>query len=270
MIFLELINNFLICLTGLPASGKTTFAKLLKKNIMEQQNKFEVKIIDPDVIRSVIIEGAFDPEKESLVRKQNLKAIEKNLKKKKIVISDDINYYTSMRHELKQISQRLGVCFFMVHISTPLEICLEWNAKRGKPIPNQVILNISEKFDTFEKYKWETPDLILDLSKAENLDHIVGKFLDYIAKQLKIISKKRKKEKSSKTTKKEYEELLDSLTRSLASDVLKTALTKDQKKKILKKRKEFLKENLDKELTKEEIKQKFRKFLNQTLNIGNI
>ncbi|MFX0037572.1 MAG: adenylyl-sulfate kinase, partial [Candidatus Hermodarchaeota archaeon] len=44
-------NNLLICLTGLPASGKTTFANCLKDALEKKFIDLIVKIIDPDLIR---------------------------------------------------------------------------------------------------------------------------------------------------------------------------------------------------------------------------
>ena len=49
-----LVNrNFLICLTGLPASGKTTFAKVLKLILEKRLTDLSVQIIDPDIITGV-------------------------------------------------------------------------------------------------------------------------------------------------------------------------------------------------------------------------
>jgi len=267
---LEFIDNFLICLTGLPASGKTTFAKKLKSIIIKEQDKFGVEIIDPDVIRSAIIEGSFDPEKEELVRIKNLNKIEHNLRKNKIVISDDINYYTSMRHELKAITHKIGCNFFIIHISTPLEVCLKWNKKRGKPIPDDVILKIAEKFDMFEKYKWESPDLVVDMSEIIDLNQIIKNFLKQVTQDLEKSSQIKDKSKEKKASKKKYHELLDTLTRSIAGNALKHKQFQENKNEILNKRKEFIQNNLNKKLTKKEIKQKFKEFLKKTLNIEGI
>ena len=97
-------KNFLIILTGLPASGKTTFARMLKKGLEKKINSHKIKIIDPDEIRTSLSYGKFDPTKEQIVREKNLAKVEKSLKEGYIVISDDLNYYTSMRHDLKNIS----------------------------------------------------------------------------------------------------------------------------------------------------------------------
>ena len=150
-------DNFLICLVGLPASGKTTFAYQLKGTIEKNIENFNVIIIDPDKIRDQLSPKKFDHRIEQSVRERNFKAINTSLKDNNIVISDDLNYYSSMRHDLKKIADRLEIKFFIIHIATPLKICLNWNKKRGKPIPKSVIKKVYNKFDTFDKYNWDHP-----------------------------------------------------------------------------------------------------------------
>ncbi|MFW9829152.1 MAG: adenylyl-sulfate kinase, partial [Candidatus Thorarchaeota archaeon] len=68
-------SNFLICLVGLPSSGKSTFANHLKMALNEKYSNLKVKIIDPDRIRNELTGDKFDPHKEYLVKNKNLKAI---------------------------------------------------------------------------------------------------------------------------------------------------------------------------------------------------
>jgi len=157
-------DNFLICLVGLPASGKTTFAYQLKETIEKLIENFDVIIIDPDKIRNQLSPKKFDYRKEQIVRERNFKAIYASLQDKNIVISDDLNYYSSMRHDLKEIADKLEVKFFIIHITTPLKTCLNWNKKRGKPIPNKVIKKVYNKFDKFDKYNWDYPIIEYDPS----------------------------------------------------------------------------------------------------------
>ena len=141
---------------GLPASGKTTFADFLKKKL-NLYFHVEVKIIDPDLLRDPFSLKIFNFQKEPRIREQTLENVRKYLKKGRIVISDDLNYYTSMRHDLKSIADDLDINFYIIHISTPLELCLKRNEERGKPIPNKVIQKIHDKFDNFKKYRWDYP-----------------------------------------------------------------------------------------------------------------
>ncbi|MCK4382114.1 MAG: adenylyl-sulfate kinase, partial [Candidatus Lokiarchaeota archaeon] len=87
-----LVNkNFLICLTGLPASGKTTFANKLKEILEKRFTKLTVSIIDPDIIRHTMAPNKFNYTLEPIVRERNLTEITKELSKGNIVISDDLN-----------------------------------------------------------------------------------------------------------------------------------------------------------------------------------
>ena len=72
-------QNFLVCLTGLPASGKSTFAFRLRKEILKFQNRFDVVNIDTDEIRKKLYKSEFHHENEINVRKKNLELIEKSL-----------------------------------------------------------------------------------------------------------------------------------------------------------------------------------------------
>lgn len=264
---MEFKKNFLICLTGLPASGKSTFAYKLKKRILNYQTKYEVIIIDPDKIREFLYNSLFSPEKEQIVRKKNLEKIEQILKENKIVISDDINYYSSMRHDLKEICERLNLKFYIIFISTPIKVCLEWNQIRDKSIPDELIVNIKKKFDKFHKYKWDRPNLIVDMSKVENIDKIILEFLDKIHNSQKnpiieLIERDKKKNYS-----KSYSESLDLITRSIVRELLINREYHHIKKDIFRKRREFIKKNLNKLISEAEIKRLFIEFLEFTLDI---
>ncbi len=235
-------NNFLICLAGLPASGKTTFAKSLKGYIEKYFSSLKVKIIDPDIIRNSLISGNFDPTKEKLVRQDNLREIKDALIKDYIVISDDLNYYVSMRHDLKNISDKLNVFLFIIHISTPLEVCFKWNDIRGKPIPNEVIQEVYDKFDSFDKYRWDKPVLTVDLSLNQDLMTIAEKVME----KLNFIRKKFKFEPKSKkiiSLETKYRQELDSITRQIVGDILRDSEYHPKSRQISKYRKEFIKQH---------------------------
>jgi len=191
MILLNNNSNFLIILVGLPASGKSTFALKLKGKLESVfQNK--VKIIDPDVIRDEDFPNNFDFKNEPQIREKNIDSVRKHLNKGQIVISDDLNYYSSMRHDLKLIAVGLNLQFFIIHISTPLKFCLKRNEERGKPIPNKVISKIYNKFDNFNKYKWDTPFETYDYTKSGDLIQ----FIEILSNKIAINLKEQKKIKT--------------------------------------------------------------------------
>ena len=195
--------NFLIVLCGLPSSGKSSFSEILKVKIENdsgldsgldsklKEDRQLVKIVDFDKVRYDKFGENFFPEQELKIRNESLEEIKKHLENKtennndKIVISDDINYYTTMRHQHKKIAEELRIPFFIVYISTPLENCLVWNSKRGTKVPNSVIEKISKKFDIpGNKYLWDKPVISIDLS-LRDINKSAEKTWDIIQKIIK-------------------------------------------------------------------------------------
>jgi len=253
-----------VCLTGLPASGKSFFAKQLKSELEKYPNISSIKIVDPDVIRNSLGNKEFDPDQEKVVRSEHLQLIRKALKKGFIVISDDLNYYTSMRHDLKQIADEFAVAFFIIHISTPMEVCLKWNENRNTPIPNEVILEIERKFDKFGKYAWDVPFKTYDLSKITKLPSLTK---ELCANLLLESSPLINGVMSSKSTSKLDHEKIDQQTRIIVGDLLKKDDLQPFKQAIIKFRKKFLKNHLNTSLEDFEIKKEFNNQLIQELNL---
>ncbi|MHA1293230.1 MAG: AAA family ATPase [Promethearchaeota archaeon] len=258
-------KNFIIILVGLPASGKSSYAKELKKALNKEFSPFKAKIIDPDKIRESLITNKFDHKKEQLIRKNYFNSVEKAIKEGYIVICDDLNYYTSMRHDLKKIAENFKINFFIIHISTPFEICLKWNEKRGEPIPNYVIKNIKDKFDSFNRYNWDKPIETFDLSKIQDIKEVVKKTIDNIEKKLGFESKK--KEEIIKRQSNLNNEKLDIITRKIVGRLLKKPEFFFLQKQIIKQRKSFIKQNLNKSLEDLQIKKLFKEFLEKNLNV---
>jgi len=258
--------NYLICLVGFPASGKSTFAQKFKEISIEKYNDFDVKIIDPDIIRESITRGEFNHKKEKLVRKKNLKEIKKGLISGKIVISDDLNYYSSMRHDLMEIAEEVNRKFFIIHIATPLKICLKWNEERGNKIPKKVLIDISNKFDDFNKYKWDQPLKRIDLSKVSNLSETIEDTMKTISTNLNKVSIDDRRFEEPKKHSNPDNERLEKITRKSVGELLKNPEFRQFKKKILELRKQFVMENLNKSFSKSEISRSFKIFLEKSLD----
>ncbi|MFW9867841.1 MAG: AAA family ATPase [Candidatus Thorarchaeota archaeon] len=260
-------QNFLICLAGLPASGKTTFAKKLKDVLERKFNKNLVKIIDPDIIRQSITKNTFNYRMESEVRKKNLSIIKKELEKGNIVISDDLNYYSSMRHDLKKIADFFNIHLFIFHISTPYEICIKWNKSRGKPIPDKIIKRIHKKFDNFDKYGWDYPEAKYDLSQVLDLNKEVEELVELIEKKVNSSEDLLKRKVKSYSSSNMDNQHLDVITRNYVGKLLQQPELHSFKKKIIKARKMYVKLHKNKSLQKLEIIKSFREFLEFNLDI---
>ncbi|UCC19988.1 MAG: adenylyl-sulfate kinase [Promethearchaeota archaeon] len=259
-------QNFLICLAGLPASGKSTFAISLKKGLEKKYTNLEVKIIDPDIIRQKVTPDKFDYEKEYIVRKENLKMIKNELENGNIVISDDLNYYSSMRHDLKNIANILNLNFFIIHIATPIEFCLNWNKLRDEPIPSELINKIQIKFDKFNRYSWDKPIAKYDLSDVSDLNYLVSDFLDALERKMFFL-KKKTQPKKKQTIYNIYNQNLDKITRSIVGKLIVDPNYLHLKNKIIKLRRNYVKKKKNKRQSEAEISKKFKRYIEKTLNI---
>ena len=264
MISLLVDQNFLICLVGLPASGKSTFANTLNIALKNKFNNLSVRIVDPDKIRQDLTPDKFNHEKEHMVRRENLNTIMSELEKGNIVISDDLNYYTSMRHDLREITEQLNLNFYIVHLSTPIETCIKWNENRGKPIPNMVISKINERFDEFNKYKWDVPIAVYDLSQITEINHKINDLLAIIQKKGENVKYQFEVNKILSNIDNEN---LDKVTRTYVNALLQNSKYLPLKKKIIKLRKTFVRENKNKTLRESEISNMFKRYLEKKLNV---
>ena len=263
-----LVNkNFLICLTGLPASGKTTFANRLKEILEKKFTKLTVSIIDPDLIRHAITPNKFNYSLEPVVREKNLTEINKELNKGNIVISDDLNYYSSMRHDLKNLADHFNITFLIIHISTSFETCLTWNETRGNSIPNTIIDKINKKFDDFGKYKWDNPALSYDPSQVKDIDKEFEDFVNDLIKKLTTSQVILKGEKEIARLSSWDNQNLDRITRIYVGKLLQNPKLMLLKKKIIKTRKLYMKLYKNKTLKEFEIVTSFKDYLEKSLTI---
>lgn len=258
-------KQFLLILAGLPASGKSYFAKYMKKALESTAPDFKVKIVDPDNIRNEFSNRTFNPEIEYIVRANNLKLIKESLKEGDVVISDDLNYYTSMRHDLKEIANEFFIPFFIIHISTPIEICLKWNNQRGNPIPNELIHQINEKFDTFDNYNWEKPLALLDSSTAD-INDTISSIIIQIEKKLGDFDLKRDKFQKIEV-KLGSNENLDIITRKIVGNLLNNEEFQGLKFKLLDLRKKFVKIKKGDLKFDKEISREFINYVEKKLNV---
>jgi O-phosphoseryl-tRNA(Sec) kinase len=167
-----------------------------------------------------------------------------------------------MRHDLKLIADKLNVKYFIIHISTPLTICLRRNEERGKSIPNKVIHNIYNKFDNFDKYKWDTPFETYDFTDVSNL----LQFLDTLNERIALNLKEEKKIKEFLPAI-SIREKMELITRKYVGELLKNPSNRSLKEAILEYRKSFIKSRTDEELESNLILEDFKRYLDKNLNI---
>ncbi len=161
---------YLLIICGLPSSGKTTVSKAVA-SLLEDKNGIPTMVISSDDYRDMLSFSSkgFRPERETAVKNFYEKAIAAGLENGFLVISDDMNYYKSMRSDLRQIAKRAEADYDIVYVETPVEQALKWNQDRGSPIPSTLIEEINQKFDPPKgEYQWDTPLAVVDPSKQSS------------------------------------------------------------------------------------------------------
>lgn len=218
----------LIILSGLPCSGKSQVAATVAKEL-ELNHRLNTIVVDPDKIREMIpaLAERFNPERESFVNSLALNLIEESLKRRNIVISDDLNYYESTRHRLVQAARKHRAEYIIVYLTVSVEVAQSRNAARGNPIPQETITGIANKFDQpGAKYQWDRPSLIVDSEKVDPedaakrvlqiaLSKIKGKHPRDKVSTLSYKSERRR----SRTQRPSFTETLDESTRRILNEM---------------------------------------------------
>jgi O-phosphoseryl-tRNA(Sec) kinase len=207
------MNQFLLAICGLPASGKSSLADAIRLAV--HSKGLEVEVVRTDEWRDDTYYSDFVPKKEGEVRQAALARVETLIGKGKSVIHDDTNYYNSMRHELLEVAIDAKCAFGIIHVTTPLEEALKWNRERpGTRIPDYVIQRISERFDRpGARYLWDCPLAEVDMSTLD-LNFIVSEIVNTL-RTLEVIRQSRPTLASDS----EFEKL-DWTTRNAVSEFL--------------------------------------------------
>ncbi|MHA1143611.1 MAG: AAA family ATPase [Candidatus Helarchaeota archaeon] len=247
----------LIIFTGIPSVGKTSIAKELIS--LAREREISITRVDSDELREQFYREGFNPELEAKIKEKTLESVKQLLQKDCHVISDDLNYYRSMRHDLITLATKQGTNYFIIHVTAPLERALEWNEKRGLPIPQDVIRKVHERFDRFEKYRWDTPLLVIESDKMTTSEAAI--FLLQVLYQRFFEKPPPKKEPSLHLP--NVVEQLDLFLRSQISSFLSTHPDKKLAKTVNKLRKMVLKKTKKEKLTIDEGKLEFQRLLEQ-------
>lgn len=131
----------IILLKGLPASGKSTWAR-------EQLQKGTYMRISKDDLREDML-GPFSQKKEKLVLKLRNELIRLGIEMGKNVIIDDTNLNPIHEKHIRQIAKELGATFVVndTFMSVSPEECIERDLHRGdKAVGSQVIWKMYDQW----------------------------------------------------------------------------------------------------------------------------
>lgn len=125
----------LIMCRGLPASGKSTWAKaeVLKYPV----NSY--KRVNKDDLRTMLDQGRYSKGAEKLVLTTRDNIIIHALASGCNVIVDDTNLVPKHETVLREIAQDLGCEFHIKDFTASLHECIQRNEARENPVPREVI-----------------------------------------------------------------------------------------------------------------------------------
>ncbi|NIN01694.1 MAG: adenylyl-sulfate kinase [candidate division Zixibacteria bacterium] len=166
------VTPFVLWLTGLPASGKTTLANAVHKRL--SSNGYKVERLDGDTVRSIFPSTGFSRDERN-THIQRVGFLASTLERNGIsVVASFISPYQDSRSFARSLCRN----FVEVHVSTPLEECekrdtkgLYERARRG------VIKNLTGIDDPYEVP--EDPELTID-SARESVEKSVDKITKYL------------------------------------------------------------------------------------------
>ena len=128
-----------LMLKGLPASGKSTYAKeLVDKEGYVRVNK--------DDLRAMMDLGKWSKSNEKRILTVRDSIIRYALTEGKSVVVDDTNFHESHKTTLQEMAENFQVNFEVLFIDTPLEDCIKRNEARANKVPVSVIVDMYNKY----------------------------------------------------------------------------------------------------------------------------
>ncbi len=145
---------------GLPASGKTTWAKKL---INKNPNMY--KRVNKDDLREMLDNSKWSKSSEKFILKIRDNIILEALDFGKHVIVDDTNLHPKHKINIKELVKGKAVVDIKDFTNVPLQVCIERDLKREKSVGKKVIKDMYNSFIKKEikspKYNPQLPDIVI-------------------------------------------------------------------------------------------------------------
>lgn len=126
-------------LQGLPASGKSTFARQLSDDT-------KAVIVSKDILREHFLTGKWTGKKEKEILKIAREQVEALLAANVSVIVDDTNFNPIHETFYRDLAKKYNAEFIKHVMETDVEECIKRNAERDNPVPKDVIVQMYEKY----------------------------------------------------------------------------------------------------------------------------
>lgn len=145
-------KNKMLIICGPPGSGKSTYAKQLFAQEIEQNGGHDPCVINADKMRGQLCGDESDQSKNAYIFNTLIPNLIKDAAKDNMdIIVDNTNYNRKNRKNLIKLGKELGY-FIEAHVLVvSREVCKERNANRARHVPDFVI---DRQFDG-----WQDPTL---------------------------------------------------------------------------------------------------------------
>ncbi len=170
-------KGFVVWLTGLPGSGKTSIASRVRDKLANEG--YRVELLDGDWVRKTISAGAGFTREERRRHLHRVAWVSRLLARNGvIVLCSFVSPYKSVRREVREIIEE-EVPFYEVWVKCSVEECIRRDPKGlyRKALAGE-IKNFTGISDPYEPP--ENPDLIID-TERESLSECVDKLYKFIS-----------------------------------------------------------------------------------------
>jgi len=160
----------LLMLKGLPASGKSTYAKELVDKGWIRVNK--------DDLRAMLNNSKWSSSNEVMILWVRDSIISEALQQGKSVVVDDTNFAPIHYNKLSSLAASFGASFDIKFFDTPLEVCIERDLKRPVSVGKDVIIRMYNQYlrPSVEDYIYDEdakPAIMVDIDGT--LAHMVNR-----------------------------------------------------------------------------------------------
>jgi len=156
----------LICLVGLPASGKSFYAKQLAE-------QYSAKIYSSDQLRIEMFNDVNECDRNEELFKELKLRVKSSLSKGENVIWDSTNISYKKRKTILEEMRKYNCDNICYLIATPYEKCLEQNIHRERKVPEHIIrkmymnINIPQTYEGFNEINiiYNTNNMMFDVKE---------------------------------------------------------------------------------------------------------
>ncbi len=168
-------GGFVLWLTGLPASGKTTLARELERRLRAAGRRVEV--LDGDEVRRWLSPEAGFSREDRERHLRRVAHVSRLLARNGVaVVASFVSPYRGVRAEVRRIVESEGIPFIEVFVRVPLEVAMERDPKGlYRKAASGEIRNMTGVQDAYEEP--ESPEVVVDsssMSVEEEVEAVMG------------------------------------------------------------------------------------------------